>query len=66
MTHCRSLNLLGSGDKEMFAFREWPMTDCQTDRESYNNVPYMLKARTVDPQKQPMLAYGSQTTYVSR
>jgi hypothetical protein len=30
------------------------------------NVAYLLKARTVEPEKQPLLANGSETTFVSR
>jgi hypothetical protein len=29
-------------------------------------VAYLLKARTVEPEKQPLLANGSETTFVSR
>jgi hypothetical protein len=29
-------------------------------------VEYFLKARTVEPEKQPLLANGSETTFVSR
>jgi hypothetical protein len=32
----------------------------------FNNVAYLLKARTVEPEKQPLLANGSETTFVSR
>jgi hypothetical protein len=28
-------------------------------------VPYLLKARIVEPEKQPLLANGSETTFVS-
>jgi hypothetical protein len=31
-----------------------------------NNVAYMLKSRTVELEKQPLLANGSETTFVSR
>jgi hypothetical protein len=31
-----------------------------------STVTYLLKARTVQPQKQPLLANGSETTFVSR
>jgi hypothetical protein len=31
-----------------------------------NIVAYLLKARTVEPEKQPLLANGSETTFVSR
>jgi hypothetical protein len=30
-----------------------------------NIVAYLLKARTVEPEKQPLLANGSETTFVS-
>jgi hypothetical protein len=30
------------------------------------NVAYLFKARTVEPEKQPLLANGSETTFVSR
>jgi hypothetical protein len=30
-----------------------------------NIVAYLLKARTVKPEKQPLLANGSETTFVS-
>jgi hypothetical protein len=33
---------------------------------SENTVVYLLKARTVEPEKQPLLANGSETTFVSR
>jgi hypothetical protein len=29
-------------------------------------VEYLLKARTVEPEKQPLLANGSETTFVAR
>jgi hypothetical protein len=29
-------------------------------------VAYLLEARTVEPEKQPLLANGSETTFVSR
>jgi hypothetical protein len=29
-------------------------------------VVYLLKARTVEPEKQPLLANGSETTFISR
>jgi hypothetical protein len=31
-----------------------------------NIVEYLLKARSVEPEKQPLLAKGSETTFVSR
>jgi hypothetical protein len=31
-----------------------------------NIVVYVLKARTVEPEKQPLLGNGSETTFVSR
>jgi hypothetical protein len=31
-----------------------------------NTVAYLLKARTVEPEKQPLLANGSETTFFSR
>jgi hypothetical protein len=31
-----------------------------------NIVAYLLKARTVEPEKQPLLADGSETTFVAR
>jgi hypothetical protein len=31
-----------------------------------NVLAYMLKARTVEPEKQPLLVNGSETTFVSR
>jgi hypothetical protein len=36
-----------------------------TSKEEEDNVAYMLKTRTVDPEKQPLLANGSETTFVS-
>jgi hypothetical protein len=30
------------------------------------NLKYLLQARTVEPEKQPLLANGSETTFVSR
>jgi hypothetical protein len=30
------------------------------------NMTYLLKARIVEPEKQPLLANGSETTFVSR
>jgi hypothetical protein len=32
----------------------------------YHIVAYLLKARTVEPEKQPLLANGSETKFVSR
>jgi hypothetical protein len=32
---------------------------------SHYNVEYLLKARTVEPEKQPLLANGSETTFIS-
>jgi hypothetical protein len=33
---------------------------------SFNIVAYLLKVRIVEPDKQPLLANGSETTFVSR
>jgi hypothetical protein len=37
-----------------------------TDTENERNAAYLLKARTVEPERQPLLANGSETTSVSR
>jgi hypothetical protein len=38
----------------------------ESNRWEYNTVAYFLKARTVEPEKQPLLANSSGTTFVSR
>jgi hypothetical protein len=34
--------------------------------ENYDTLRYLLKARTVEPEKQPLLANGSETTSAAR
>jgi hypothetical protein len=41
-------------------FRSYLIKTC------FRIVAYFLKARTVEPEKQPLLANGSETTFVSR
>jgi hypothetical protein len=36
------------------------------EHQEQNIVAYLLKARTVEPAKQPLLTNGSETTFVSR
>jgi hypothetical protein len=33
---------------------------------AYNTVSHLLKLRTVEPEKEPLLANGSETTFVAR
>lgn len=42
---------------------EW--TGGQIDRQT-GTVAHLLKTRTVDPEKQPLLVNGPETTFVSR
>jgi hypothetical protein len=58
--------------------RQWSSTKLQgvttqqivifviTNVKSSNTVAYLLKARTMEPQKQPLLANGSETTFVPK